>query len=221
MSGAVRSRLREAAGTLRLTASSQKAIRERNASAWLLPEDGTRFDHRLVEHMRRFDDTEEVDLVVVGCGAGGATLTQRMAHAGWSVVCLEAGPFWDPDTHWVSDEALPPPVLDRTAGHLRHRPRPDGLQQLRPRRGRFDRALRRLRAALPPLRLLHPQRRRRRRRLADPLRGPAALLRTDRAGAAGRRASTGPGATRTPTRTPRTRSAATARSCCAAPTPSG
>ncbi|MEU2632975.1 hypothetical protein ABZ641_39265, partial [Kitasatospora sp. NPDC007106] len=105
MSGAVRSRLREAAGTLRLTASSQKAIRERNASAWLLPEDGTRFDHRLVEHMRRFDDTEEVDLVVVGCGAGGATLTQRMAHAGWSVVCLEAGPFWDPDTHWVSDEA--------------------------------------------------------------------------------------------------------------------
>ena len=48
------------------------------------------------------------------------------------------------------------------------------------------------------------------------LRRPAALLRADRAGAAGRRASTGRGATRTATRTGRTRSAATARSSCAA-----
>jgi choline dehydrogenase-like flavoprotein len=54
--------------------------------------------------MRRFDDSDEVDLVVVGAGAGGAVLTQRLARAGWRVVCLDAGPFWDPDSDWVSDE---------------------------------------------------------------------------------------------------------------------
>ncbi|HZU58757.1 MAG TPA: lycopene cyclase family protein, partial [Actinocrinis sp.] len=80
-------------------------VRSRNESAWLLPNDGTRFDRRLIENMRRHEDGDEVDLVIVGCGAGGATLAQRMARAGWSVVVLEAGPFWDPDAHWVSDEA--------------------------------------------------------------------------------------------------------------------
>ena len=55
--------------------------------------------------MRRFADTDEVDLVVVGCGAGGSTMLQRLARAGWRVVGLDAGPFWDPDADWVSDEA--------------------------------------------------------------------------------------------------------------------
>ncbi len=55
--------------------------------------------------MRRFDDTDEVDLVVVGCGAGGSTLTQRLARQGWRVVAMDAGPFWDPERDWVSDEA--------------------------------------------------------------------------------------------------------------------
>ncbi|MEO6821541.1 MAG: GMC family oxidoreductase [Candidatus Nanopelagicales bacterium] len=55
--------------------------------------------------MRHFPDADEVDLVIVGCGAGGATLMQRMTRAGWSVVALDAGPFWDPDRDWVSDEA--------------------------------------------------------------------------------------------------------------------
>jgi choline dehydrogenase-like flavoprotein len=41
----------------------------------------------------------------VGCGAGGSTLLQRLARQGWRVVGLDAGPFWDPDTDWVSDEA--------------------------------------------------------------------------------------------------------------------
>ena len=54
--------------------------------------------------MRRYDDDDEVDLVVVGAGAGGSVLTQRLARAGWRVVCLDAGPFWDPDRDWVSDE---------------------------------------------------------------------------------------------------------------------
>ncbi len=55
--------------------------------------------------MRRYDEGDEVDVVVVGCGAGGGTLLQRLARTGASVVGLDAGPFWDPDADWVSDEA--------------------------------------------------------------------------------------------------------------------
>ncbi len=81
-----------------------REVRRRNESAWLIPNNGDRTDHRLRADMRRFSDTDEVDLVVVGAGAGGSVLTQRLARAGWSVVCLDAGPFWDPDADWVSDE---------------------------------------------------------------------------------------------------------------------
>ncbi|HEX4212708.1 MAG TPA: GMC family oxidoreductase [Candidatus Dormibacteraeota bacterium] len=55
--------------------------------------------------MRRYDDDDEVDLCIVGAGAGGSVLAQRLARKGWRVVMLEAGPFWDPDRDWVSDEA--------------------------------------------------------------------------------------------------------------------
>ena len=55
--------------------------------------------------MARYRDRDEVDLVIVGCGAGGSVLAQRLARAGWKVVVLERGPFWDPDRDWVSDEA--------------------------------------------------------------------------------------------------------------------
>jgi choline dehydrogenase-like flavoprotein len=82
-----------------------RGVRERNESAWLLPNDGTRTNHALRRDMRSFDDDDEIDLVIVGCGAGGSTLLQRLARAGWRVVAMEAGPFWDPDTDWVSDEA--------------------------------------------------------------------------------------------------------------------
>jgi choline dehydrogenase-like flavoprotein len=57
------------------------------------------------EGMARYDDSYPVDLAIVGCGAGGGTLAQRLARRGWKVVVLEAGPFWDPDEDWVSDEA--------------------------------------------------------------------------------------------------------------------
>src|SRR4051794_18190236 len=57
------------------------------------------------KRMRRFRDDDEVDLVVVGAGAGGSTLAQRLARHGWRIVILESGPFWDPDEDWVSDEA--------------------------------------------------------------------------------------------------------------------
>jgi choline dehydrogenase-like flavoprotein len=54
--------------------------------------------------MRHFNDNEAVDMLIVGCGAGGGVLAQRLARAGWKVVVLESGPFWDPDKDWVSDE---------------------------------------------------------------------------------------------------------------------
>ena len=82
-----------------------RSVRSSNASAWLLPRDGRRSNDDLQAQMRRFDDSDEIDLAVVGCGAGGATLTQRMARAGWRVVTFDAGPFWEPDRDWVSDEA--------------------------------------------------------------------------------------------------------------------
>ena len=55
--------------------------------------------------MRRYDPGDEVDLVIVGAGAGGSVLAQRLARRGWRIVILEAGPFWHPDQDWVSDEA--------------------------------------------------------------------------------------------------------------------
>jgi choline dehydrogenase-like flavoprotein len=80
-------------------------VRTRNESAWLLTPDGGGYQPGLREKMRRFDDDDELDLVIVGCGAGGSTLLQRMARAGWKVAALDAGPFWDPESDWVSDEA--------------------------------------------------------------------------------------------------------------------
>jgi choline dehydrogenase-like flavoprotein len=55
--------------------------------------------------MRRYRDDDEVDLCIVGAGAGGSVLAQRLARRGWRIVVIEAGPFWDPDEDWVSDEA--------------------------------------------------------------------------------------------------------------------
>jgi len=55
--------------------------------------------------MRRYQDADEVDYVIVGCGSGGGVLLQRLSRAGLRVVALEAGPFWDTERDWVSDEA--------------------------------------------------------------------------------------------------------------------
>ena len=55
--------------------------------------------------MRRYATDDDVDLVIVGAGAGGSVLAQRLARHGWQIVVIEAGPFWHPDTDWVSDEA--------------------------------------------------------------------------------------------------------------------
>lgn len=55
--------------------------------------------------MRQYPHGEAVDFVVVGIGSAGGVLIQRLAKAGFSVVGLEAGPFWDTERDWVSDEA--------------------------------------------------------------------------------------------------------------------
>jgi len=54
---------------------------------------------------RRFRDNEPVDYCIVGVGSAGGVLLQRLARAGFKVVGLEAGPFWDTEKDWVSDEA--------------------------------------------------------------------------------------------------------------------
>lgn len=54
--------------------------------------------------MRQFADSETVDYCVIGVGSAGGVLLQRLAHAGFRVVGLEAGPFWDTERDWVSDE---------------------------------------------------------------------------------------------------------------------
>jgi len=55
--------------------------------------------------MRRFRDRDELDYVIVGCGSAGGVLLQRLSRAGFRVAALEAGPFWDTERDWVSDES--------------------------------------------------------------------------------------------------------------------
>src|SRR5579885_1762024 len=59
---------------------------------------------RIKTPMRRFGE-EEVDYVIVGVGAGGGVMLQRLARAGFKVIGFDAGPFWDSEQDWVSDEA--------------------------------------------------------------------------------------------------------------------
>jgi choline dehydrogenase-like flavoprotein len=54
---------------------------------------------------RRYKDTDLIDYAIVGVGSAGGVLLQRLARAGFKVVGLEAGPFWDTERQWVSDEA--------------------------------------------------------------------------------------------------------------------
>src|SRR6185312_168219 len=58
----------------------------------------------LPEPMRQYSESETVDYCVVGVGSAGGVLLQRLARAGFKVVGLEAGPFWDTERDWVSDE---------------------------------------------------------------------------------------------------------------------
>jgi choline dehydrogenase-like flavoprotein len=54
--------------------------------------------------MRQYRHDEEVDFVIVGTGAGGGTLAARLAELGFSVVAMEAGPYFRPLDEFASDE---------------------------------------------------------------------------------------------------------------------
>ena len=55
--------------------------------------------------MRQWRDSDEVDFVIVGTGAGGGTLACRLAEHGFSVVAFDAGPYWRPLEDFASDES--------------------------------------------------------------------------------------------------------------------
>ena len=55
--------------------------------------------------MREYSPRDQVDFCIVGTGAGGGVLAQRLARFGFSVVALEAGDWHDSETDMVSDEA--------------------------------------------------------------------------------------------------------------------
>lgn len=69
-------------------------LRVRIASDWLLDTD-----------MREYPTSAAVDVVVIGTGAGGGVMAQRLASFGFSVVALEAGDWHDTEEDMVSDEA--------------------------------------------------------------------------------------------------------------------
>ncbi|MGH8227450.1 MAG: GMC family oxidoreductase [Steroidobacteraceae bacterium] len=54
--------------------------------------------------MREYGNDEAVDFVIVGTGAGGAPLMARLAERGFSVVGLDAGPYFRPLEDFASDE---------------------------------------------------------------------------------------------------------------------
>ncbi|RNB83569.1 GMC family oxidoreductase [Brevibacillus panacihumi] len=53
-------------------------------------------------NQRKYAD--EVDVCIVGAGAAGGVLAYDLAKAGLKVVVIEAGPFWDPQHDFASDE---------------------------------------------------------------------------------------------------------------------
>jgi len=55
--------------------------------------------------MRQYPEDEAVDFAIVGTGAGGGTLACRLAELGFSVVALDAGPYFRPLEDFASDES--------------------------------------------------------------------------------------------------------------------
>ena len=62
-------------------------------------------DWILDNDMREYPTREPVDFCIIGSGAGGGVLAQRLARSGFSVVVLEAGEWHDTEEDMVSDEA--------------------------------------------------------------------------------------------------------------------
>jgi choline dehydrogenase-like flavoprotein len=60
--------------------------------------------------MREYSRRDPVDFCIVGSGAGGGVLAQRLSRSGFSVVVLEAGGWHDTEEDMVSDEAGSAPL---------------------------------------------------------------------------------------------------------------
>ncbi|PWK13441.1 GMC family oxidoreductase [Tumebacillus permanentifrigoris] len=58
----------------------------------------------------RYDDLnhrkypEDADVVIVGAGTAGGIMAYELARSGLKVVVIEAGPFWNPQSDFASDE---------------------------------------------------------------------------------------------------------------------
>ena len=55
--------------------------------------------------MRQFADADEVDFIVIGTGAGGGPMIAGLAAQGFTVVGLDAGPYFRPLEDFASDES--------------------------------------------------------------------------------------------------------------------
>lgn len=60
---------------------------------------GHRYSHL---DKRKYGD--RADVCIVGAGAAGGVLAHDLSKAGFKVVVIEAGPFWNPQTDFASDE---------------------------------------------------------------------------------------------------------------------
>ena len=93
----------------------------------------------------------EVDLLIVGAGAGGSVLAQRLARRGWRIVILDAGRSGTRIEDWVSDEAGSHRLYWNQKRIIDGRTRSSSARTTRARCRRLDGPLRRLHAALSPL----------------------------------------------------------------------
>lgn len=61
--------------------------------------DGHRYNNL---NQRKYKD--DADICIVGAGAAGGVLAYELSKAGFKVVVIEAGPYWNPQTDFASDE---------------------------------------------------------------------------------------------------------------------
>ncbi|MBC7423153.1 MAG: GMC family oxidoreductase, partial [Ferruginibacter sp.] len=54
--------------------------------------------------MQKYSDTDIVDAVIIGTGAGGSPILARLSKAGLHCVAVEAGPFFNPSADFATDE---------------------------------------------------------------------------------------------------------------------
>ena len=134
--------------------------------------------------MRCYPDDEAVDFAIVGTGAGGGTLACKLAEYGFSVVALDAGPYWRPLEDFASDEREQAKLYWTDERDRRRRePARARQEQLGPVGRRLDRAFRHGVAALPARMVQGAHQARLRRRLAARLARDVGLLPRGRAGA--------------------------------------